>query len=285
MPDIQTSIANHYHQRTKYDPQTINSKNKTLDWSKQPVPFKDYKIGNTFDLKPYLSDESRRSTDSTTQNWVRLSLILLCSYGLTAKLPTMYGSYVYLRSAPSAGGLYPAEVYLISHGTPILPAGLYNYQPQNHSLVHFWENEVWSNLQKACFSHPVLENTQLAIVTTAIFYRSAWRYEDRAYRRIFLDTGHLLGNLELACAFNNYRPHLIGGFQDQAMNQLLYLDSDREGVITVIPLEDLLTGGEEVSGGSTALPSAIHTEYPVIPDGELLSYFHQATQITNSESP
>ena len=285
MPDIQTSIANHYHQRTKYDPQTINSKNKTLDWSKQPVPFKDYKIGNIFDLKPYLSNESRRSTDSTTQNWVRLSLMLLCSYGLTAKLPTMYGSYVYLRSAPSAGGLYPAEVYLISRGTPILPPGLYNYQPQNHSLVHFWENEVWSDLQTACFSHPVLESTQLAIVTTAIFYRSAWRYEDRAYRRIFLDTGHLLGNIELACAFNNYRPHLIGGFQDQVINQLLYLDSDQEGVITVIPLEDLLTGGDKVSTGATALPSAVHTEYPVIPDGELLSYFHQATQITNSESP
>ncbi|MGK7874098.1 MAG: SagB/ThcOx family dehydrogenase [Xenococcaceae cyanobacterium] len=283
MPNLQASIANHYHERTKYDPKTIASKNKTLDWENQPVPFKEYKIGNTFDLKPYLSNQEI-SADPTAQNWRRLSRLLLCSYGLTAKLPTM-GSPVYLRSAPSAGGLYPAEVYLISRSTPLLPAGLYNYQPQTHSMVHFWESEVWSDLQAACFWHPALENTQLAIVTTAIFYRSAWRYEDRAYRRIFLDTGHLLGNIELAGAVNDYRPHLIGGFQDRAMNQLLYLDPDREGVITVIPMADLLEVNQNLPCGTTALPSGVQTEYPVVPDGELLGYFHKATQINQSEPP
>lgn len=40
-------------------------------------------------------------------------------------------------------------------------------------------------LQDACFWHPVLGSTDLAIVITAVFDRSAWRYEDRAYRRIF----------------------------------------------------------------------------------------------------
>ena len=285
MPDLQASIANHYHERTKYDPETIASKNKTLDWENQPVPFKEYKIGNTFDLKPYLSKGTEASADPTAQNWLRLSRLLLCSYGVTAKLPTMFGSPVYLRAAPSAGGLYPAEVYLISRGISVLPAGLYNYQPQTHSLVHFWESEVWSDLQAACFWHSALESTQLAIVTTAIFYRSAWRYEDRAYRRIFLDTGHLLGNIELAGALNDYRPHLIGGFQDRAMNQLLYLDPDREGAIAVISLADLLDGKQNLPRGTAALPSGVQTEYPVIADGELLGYFHQATQIDRSEPP
>ncbi|HEY9846011.1 MAG TPA: SagB/ThcOx family dehydrogenase, partial [Candidatus Caenarcaniphilales bacterium] len=191
----------------------------------------------------------------------------------------------YLRAAPSAGGLYPAEVYVISRGTPTLPAGLYNYQVNSHTLIHFWQSDVWPDLQSACLWHPVLENTQLAVVITAVFFRSAWRYEDRAYRRIFLDSGHLLGNLELACALNDYRPHLVGGFFDQAVNQLLYLDAGQEGAIAVVPLADLLEVKQNLPPAQTALPSTIQTNYPAIADGQLLYYFHQATEIKATAVP
>ena len=145
--------------------------------------------------------------------------------------------------------------------------------------MHYWESDVWQSLQEACFWHPAIENTQLAIVITGVFYRSAWRYEDRAYRRIFLDTGHLLGNIELAGAMNDYRPHLIGGFVDEAINDLLYIDSQQEGAIAVLPLADLLDIQQNLPLGCTALPSACETNYPPIPDGELLKYFHCRTQI------
>jgi len=279
MPESRESIAQHYHERTKYDPETIAAKSQGLEWDKQPVPFKEYKIGTTYDLKPYLKSEPQAvADDSASWQWRRLSQLLFCSYGLTAKVATMMGP-MYLRAAPSAGGLYPAEVYLISRGTPLLPGGLYNYQPQTHSLINFWESEAWQTLQAACFWYPVLDSTQLAIVITAVFYRSAWRYKDRAYRRIFLDTGHLLGNLELACALNDYRPHLIGGFVDEAVNQLLYLDQEQEGAIAVIPLADLLEVNQNLPLGRTALPSDTQTEYPNLQDGELLGYCHRATQL------
>ncbi|AKE66500.1 hypothetical protein MYAER_4176 [Microcystis aeruginosa NIES-2549] len=279
MPDQPISIAQYYHERTKYDPQTIASKSKGLDWSQQPYPFKEYKIGQTFDLKPYLS---RQTVPQKGDFWRRISRILGCSYGLTAKIATM-GSPLYLRSAPSAGGLYPAEVYLISRGTEFLPAGLYSYQGQSHSLLLFWESDVWTNLQSACFWNPVLENTDIALVTSAIFYRSAWRYEDRAYRRIFLDTGHLLGNIELSASINDYRAHLIGGFNDSQMNELLYLDSEKESVMTVIPLADLLNIRQNLPPSTTALPSATTTVYPKIAEGELLSSLQRATIIDADE--
>ncbi|HEY9748226.1 MAG TPA: SagB/ThcOx family dehydrogenase, partial [Allocoleopsis sp.] len=279
MPELRVSIAQHYHERTKYDPQTLASKGHYWDWQNQPVPFKEYKIGTSLDLKPYLTDsQDCLAADSETAWWQRLSRLLFCSYGLTGMIPTA-SSPVYLRAAPSAGGLYPAEVYLVSRGTPFLPAGLYNYQSKTHALLHFWDSEVWQKLQSACFWHPILDDTQMALVTTAVFARSAWRYQDRAYRRIFLDTGHLLGNIELACALNDYRPHLIGGFADTALNQLLYLDPEQEGAIAVIPLADLLQVKQNLPLAVTTLPSATQTEYPSIPDGELLGYFHQATEI------
>jgi SagB-type dehydrogenase family enzyme len=279
MPELRQSIAQHYHERTKYDPKTIASKNKGLDWSKQPVPFKEYKIGTAYDLKPYIQEKPEAFANNLeAQWWQRLSRLLFCSYGLTAKMPSM-GSAVYLRAAPSAGGLYPAEMYVVSRGTPLLSPGLYNYQCRTHSLMHYWESDVWQRLQEACFWHPVLESTQLAIIMTGVFYRSAWRYEDRAYRRIFLDTGHLLGNIELAGVVTSYRPHLIGGFVDEAVNELLYIDPQQEGAIAVLPLADLLDIKQNLPTGRTTLPSATETDYPQIPDGELLTYFHKATQI------
>ncbi|MGA7933093.1 MAG: SagB/ThcOx family dehydrogenase [Kovacikia sp.] len=279
MSHSSASIAQHYHERTKYDPQSIKAKSQPLDWNQQPIPFKEYKIGSSIDLKPYLQDTAEPITSEPEWVWwQRVSQLLFYSYGLTGMIPVP-GNPHYLRAAPSAGGLYPAEMYLISRGTPLLPAGLYNYQARTHSLVHFWENDVWTKLQTACFWHPVLENTQMALIITAVFARSAWRYQDRAYRRIFLDTGHLLGNVELASALSDYRPHLIGSFMDEAINQLLYLDAEQEGAIAVIPLADLLDVKQNLSLARTLLPAPLQTDYPYIPDGQLLTYFHQASQM------
>ncbi|XHU96134.1 MAG: SagB/ThcOx family dehydrogenase [cyanobacterium endosymbiont of Rhopalodia gibba] len=282
MSDQLISIATHYHERTKYYPETIATKNKGLDSSKQPSVFKQYKVGNLYDLTTYFSEKYPQ--DELARQWRRLSRLLTCSYGLTAKVATM-GTPLYLRTVPSAGGLYPAEVYLISRGTSFFPSGLYNYQSNTHSLIHFWENDVWSDLQEACFEDLSLKDTQLAIITTAVFERSAWRYEDRAYRRIMLDTGHLLGNIELACAINQYRPHLIGGFVDQMINRILYLEPDQEAAITVISLQDISNGNQILFNlpKKTIFSSEIHTDYPPIDDGKLLSYFHQATEIRDAE--
>jgi SagB-type dehydrogenase family enzyme len=279
MPKQELSIAQHYHERTKYDPATLASKKQSLDWSQQPVAFKDYKIGATIDLKPYLKKRPELEHDPARTTLERLSRLLFCSYGLTAKFSTMMGTPLYLRAAPSAGGLYPAELYLISLGTAELPPGLYNYQTKTHSLIRFWDSDVWPTLKSATFWHPAFDATRLALATTAVFYRSAWRYEDRAYRRIFLDTGHLLGNIELAGSFTDYRPHLIGGFLDDALNELLYLDSDQEAAIALMPLADLRKLDENLPPYRTALPSAVRTDYPDIRDGKLLAYCHQATKI------
>jgi SagB-type dehydrogenase family enzyme len=276
------SFAQHYHERTKYDPATIASKSQGLDWSQQPSPYKEYKIGRSYDLKPYLQTTE---TDTHNEWWQRLSLFLLCSYGLTAKIETMGGA-MYLRAAPSAGGLYPAEIYIISRGDRLLPAGLYNYQVKDHTLIQFWDSDVWLDLQGACFNHPALRVVDITLVTTAIFHRSAWRYQDRAYRRILLDTGHLLGNIELAAAMNGFRPYLIGGFIDRDIDQILYLDSTEESALCVIPCLDLESLTDTIIPPfPVALPSPIQVEYPRLADGDLLYHCHQVTQIEGFQSP
>ena len=276
MADI--SIAQHYHQRTKYDPETIGQKSGGLNWSAQPRPYKDYKIGHEIDLKPYLEKEVLDADDDWCW-WRRLSRLLIDSYGLTAKVMTQSGEPMYLRSAPSAGGLYPAEIYMVSRGTSRLAAGLYNYQVRTHSLLRYWNTHPWQDLQAACFWHPALETTELALVVSAIFQRSAWRYQDRAYRRVFLDSGHLLGNLEVAGTLCDYRPHLIGGFADEAANRLLYLDGTEESAIAILALADLFEVNQNLPPARSALPSPAHTDIDKIADGELLTYLHQNSLI------
>lgn len=285
MPEAQVSIAQHYHSRTKYDPATLAAKTQPLDFTRQPDPFKTYHIGHEVDLKPYLESPPEGKDAPDLLLWMRLSRLLINAYGLTAKFPTATGQTFYLRAVPSAGGLYPAELYLISRGTHLLPAGLYNYQARTHSLLRYWDAHCWQALQAACFWHPSLENTQMALVVTGVFYRSAWRYQDRAYRRIFLDTGHLLGNIELASALADFRPHLIGSFADQDMAQLLYLQPEDEGVLAVLPLADLLAVEQNLSHYNPIFPAARQTDFPPLPEGQLLSYFHQATEIPASVTP
>jgi SagB-type dehydrogenase family enzyme len=277
------SIAQHYHERTKYHPQTLANRSRGLDFDRQPSPYKEYKLGKIFDLKPYLK-EMPSAPGTESELWRRLSRWFYGSYGLTGMI-SYPGGPIYLRAAPSAGGLYPAEMYLICREDAFLPAGLYNYQVATHSLLQFWENNVWSTLQAACLWHPALDSTRLAVVITAVFYRSAWRYQDRAYRRIFLDTGHLLGNIELAASLQDYYPHLIGGFVDRQVNELLYLDSQQEGAIAVIGLADLLAVEQNLPSLPTLLASATQTHYPALAEGELLSYCHQSTQIESEADP
>ena len=317
MADLYPSIAHHYHQRTKYDPDTLAQTAKAPDWNNPPSVFKDYKVGTSYSLQSFLSGQSPTpSSEPSSANtpapklesklesnlesnldpdasyyWKRLSRLLLCSYGLTAKMLALAKTPIYFRAVPSAGGLYPAEVYLISKGTPHLPPGLYHYQAQTHSLIHFWDSPVWNELQQACFWHPALENTQLTLVTTAIFHRSAWRYQARAYRRICLDSGHLLGNIELASAINSFRPHLIGGFADELLNKLLYLDAEKEGAIAVLPLADLLEVDQNLPLYPTALPSSSPKDTVndktkddgAIVDEDLLDTLHRASTIAPSQ--
>ncbi len=279
MPDALVSIAQHYHNRTKYAPETLAANAQPLNFGHRPSPYKTYRVGAEVDLKPYLEDGDLREAGEDRADWMRLSRLLINAYGLTAKFPTATGQTFYLRSAPSAGGLYPAEIYLISRGTRLLPAGLYNYQARSHSLWRYWDNHSWQQLQRACFWHPALEATHLTLVVTGVFHRSAWRYQDRAYRRICLDVGHLLGNLELASVLVDYRPHLIASFADRAIADLLYLDPGEEGALAVLPLADLLTVEQNLPCAQVAFATTPQTSFSAVPDGELLRYFHQMTEI------
>lgn len=287
MPMTTRSVAETYHELTKYTPESIRKPHK-IDWNNPPAQAKHYETGVHIDLERYLplaerpltAEAARFAASMTAEeaSLAKLSHLLYLTNGVTAVIPYPERNFL-MRSAPSAGGLYPTELYVVTRGYEGLADGVYNFQISDHSLIGFWEGDRMADLHKACFEHPALEHADLAIVASAVFFRSAWRYQDRAYRRIFLDTGHVLGNLEMAAPWFDRIAFPIGGFYDDEINDLLFLERDAEEAIAVIALPKREKITDTMLEAPTALPSETELGPLTIPEGQRLHALHEASKI------
>ncbi|MBO9539483.1 SagB/ThcOx family dehydrogenase [bacterium] len=287
MTMLTRSVAETYHELTKYSPESIQRPNK-IDWNHPPDQVKYYATGDVVDLSHYLTLLERPRTPSATLlaaqmgadevSLAQLSHLLYLTNGVTAVLPHPQRDFM-MRAAPSAGGLYPTELYVVSRGYPGLPDGAYNFQVRDHSLLAFWPGDHMARLQQACFGHPALAEADLAIVASSVFFRSAWRYQDRAYRRICLDTGHVLGNLEMAAPWFDRIALPIGGFFDDELNELFFFERGSEEALAVIalPRRDRITSA--MLAAPTALASEVELGASSLPEGYRLSALHEASKL------
>lgn len=293
IPKEVNSFAEIYHQKTKYFREEIASHPRQLDWSAQPSPFKEYHSEHKVDLTPYLPFQKNPFTGKPLSyppfeheeglSLGNISRLLYFSNGVTGILEYPNGSKLYLRAAPTAGGLYPTELYVAVRNVPHLENGIYNFQVKDHSLVPLWEGNFWNEFSRFCFGHEAIEQSDLLIIMTAVFLRSSWRYEDRAYRRILLDTGHILGNLNCCAGKEGLGVYPISGFFDQALNRLLFLEEDKEGVLMMAALPQLKTLRAKDIRRSSVYPSPAGMEEPDLKKGLLLG-LHQASYLWQGNS-
>lgn len=290
---MQPSIAEFYHEQTKYSPEGLASHRPMIDWAHPPLPFKPYTTGKRVDLAQYLPFAELERSEDVQEEWealtfeersmAELSHLLYFSNGVTAVIPYPDREFL-MRAAPSAGGLYPTEIYVAARDYPGLPDGLYNYQVRQHELIGFWEGDVQEKLAKASFEHPALMASDLVVILTGVFFRSSWRYQDRAYRRILLDSGHVWGNTAMMAPFFGRQAVPIGGFHDDALEDLLFLERHVESglALLALPLQERLASVPE---GPSALPSALRRDPRHAPEGERLWELHDAARIQSAPSP
>ncbi|MFQ5654765.1 MAG: SagB/ThcOx family dehydrogenase [Planctomycetota bacterium] len=275
------SLAEYFHEETKYSESSIASL-PPVDFSLQPEPFKDYHSERPIDLVPSLPFQgfplspqggpTPIAADTLGEMVARLSRILYFTNGPTGIVNEPGGIHIF-RSAPSAGALYPTEIYLVTRGIPGVEDGLYNYSVRFHRLVSVFDGALMEEIDEACWGHPALTATSAAVILTGVFGRSSWRYHDRAYRRILLDTGHVLGNLCLSAEVEGHRAVPIATFADEPLHRLLFFDATQEGVLVVAPL----LSAEEVerSGGeSVPLRRSLRSQRPVEGEKNLLLACH-----------
>jgi len=155
-----------------------------------------------------------------------LSQLLWSVQGVTAKA----GPFL-LRTAPSAGALYPYETYIYAHQVDGLSRGIYHLNVKNFYLELLTAGDFSSALTKACLDQPMLKRASVVFIWSAVIDRSRVKYGERAFRYIFLDLGHACQNLYLAATAMNLGCCAIGAFYDDEVNRLVGIDGERESVV------------------------------------------------------
>jgi SagB-type dehydrogenase family enzyme len=127
------------------------------------------------------------------------------------------------RTAPSAGALYPLEIYVATAD------GVFHYQPDGHELVVVSQDDARSRLYQAALRQEPVRQAPAVFVVTAVYERTASKYgEERAPRYVHLEAGHAAENLLLEAAALGLGAVPIGAFQDEQVQQVLQLPADHQ---------------------------------------------------------
>jgi SagB-type dehydrogenase family enzyme len=231
-----TGIGDKFQQETKYHREKL--KGRMLDWDAKPGIYKEYPGTRRLNLPPFDSIKSLSVADALTKrksvrhftgediSKAELSYLLWASGGLQR---TERGHE--FRTAPSAGALYPLESYLVVSQVSDLPRGLYHYVVKAHALEELRLRDLGHDVATAALNQKMCLEAAVVFIWTAIFYRSKWKYEQRAYRYIYLDAGHTAENLALAATSIGLGSCQIGALFDDEVNRIVDVDGTGESVV------------------------------------------------------
>jgi SagB-type dehydrogenase family enzyme len=136
------------------------------------------------------------------------------------------------RTAPSAGGRYPLETYLVVNRVKDLAPGIYRYLPASHQLTLISEDAGAAHkLSIACYNQAFVADAPLAVVWTATPYRTEWKYAYLAHRMIAMEAGHVCQNLYLAATAIDAGACALLSYHQPALDALLSVDGQDEFVI------------------------------------------------------
>ncbi len=231
-------IGRQFQNETKYTPERLAG--HTLNFSNIPPTFKEYSNpilrvslpeprskGETNVWKLLLRRRSRReySTDKPLK-LNDLSALLWATQGLTAQ----FGD-TFFRTAPSAGALYPVETYLSVRDVEGLEEGIYHFRPGDYDLEFIKRGNFSAMLAEAALQQPIVSKAQATFIWSSIIARGKWKYNERAYRYVYIDAGHIAQNLYLAGEGLGLGVCAVGAFYDDEINKIMGFDGEDETII------------------------------------------------------
>jgi SagB-type dehydrogenase family enzyme len=234
----QHGIGERFQEETKYSPDKLGG--HYLDWARMPERYKSYpesvpriKLPDVkfhTDANLWETILKRRSVRHYASDRMLpleiLSILLWATQGITAESANFQ-----FRSAPSAGGLYPIETYLMARSVDGLKQGIHHFRPYAFDLEFIKPGDFSRALAESALGQSLIADAQVTFIWSAIVERSRWKYRQRAYRYIYLDAGHIAQNLYLAGTAEGLGVCGIGALFDDAVNSLLGLDGREETVL------------------------------------------------------
>lgn len=136
--------------------------------------------------------------------------------------------WVGLRTIPSAGGLYPLEVYAVVRegGVEGLEAGAYHYEPHSHTLEVIARGDYSHELMAAAVDQPWVASAAFNIVITAVPQRTVAKYGDRSWQYIWQESGHAGQNVYLEATALNLGNTVIGAFYENEVRSILRIPQE-----------------------------------------------------------
>jgi len=157
-----------------------------------------------------------------------LNCLLFGMSGLTR----IYPKFAF-RSTPSAGGLYPIEIYPVIHNVKGITRGIYHYDILHHELECLKEGDFRNEVMAGCIGQKMTYKSAINFIWTAVIERSRWKYLQRCYRYLYLDCGHIAQNFYLISEALGLGACTIGALFDDEINKLLEIDGKQETVIYI----------------------------------------------------
>lgn len=171
---------------------------------------------------------SIRSYKKEAINVNEISQLLWAMQGVTEK---NWG----LRTAPSAGALYPLEVYVVAGNVENLDAGIYKYLSDDHSIVKILSGDKRKDLYNSALQQESILEAPVVFVIVAVFERTAIKYGIRSERYVYIEAGHSCQNLLLQATSLNLGAVPIGAFYDDRVKETIDLE-ENEKPIYIIPV-------------------------------------------------
>lgn len=140
-----------------------------------------------------------------------------------------------LRTTPSAGALYPLELYVVAGNVNGLPAGVYKYVPKNHELLSIAEGDRRNDLCSAALGQSSIKRAAAVLVFAAVYDRTTSKYGERGIRYVHMESGHAAQNVCLQAVPLGLGTVVIGAFRDDEVRRVLDLE-DMERPLYILPI-------------------------------------------------
>lgn len=138
------------------------------------------------------------------------------------------------RTAPSAGALFPLEVYLVAGNVEELETGVYKYAPESHGLRLLATGDKRDALMAAALEQEAIQQAPAILVIGCVYERTAVRYGNRTERFVHIEAGHAGQNIALQAISLDLGTVMIGAFDDDGVQEVVGMKSE-EQPLYIIP--------------------------------------------------
>ena len=154
-----------------------------------------------------------------------------------------------LRTAPSAGAIYPIELFFATH------EGVFLYRPAEHSLLQTSEDDIRSRLAGATSTPEPVSGAACYIIVAGSSRKLTNRFGSKSRTYVYLEAGHIAQNIQLQAVSLELGSVAVGGLDTAAVRKVCRMSRDLEPLYVICvgyPVGKGTTGGQTAAGGKRA---------------------------------